>query len=342
MMDGLLELGIAMIVFLQGLGDWMSAPMKFFSFLGDEEFYLLIMPIFYWSISTTIGIRLGLLLLMSSSLNTIFKLAFQSPRPFWYNPEVKALTIETSFGIPSGHSQNAVSVWGGLAASIGKSWAWILAILLIAMIGISRIYVGVHFPTDVLVGWGIGILFLIAFFKLEPPVKAWFKQRSLSTQIMATFGITIAFILIGFATRAALGAYSMPTLWMENALAASEGDPPHPLALSGIVGNMGAMFGLLAGALLLPALGGYQTKAPLWKHIVRFVIGVVGVFILWRGLGIVFPPGETTLAYFLRYFRYALVGLWISGIGPLLFIRLNLAKASEPKIVESAEVAPVS
>ena len=51
---------------------------------------------------------------------------------------------------------------------------------------------------------------------------------------------------------------------------------------------------------------------------------MVGVLIFWYGLGAIFPREATLLSYSLRYFRYVLVGLWISALAPLTFQRLRL------------------
>jgi hypothetical protein len=52
--------------------------------------------------------------------------------------------------------------------------------------------------------------------------------------------------------------------------------------------------------------------------------------VLWQGLGAVFPGGEEPLALLLRYLRYALVGAWVGGLAPLLFVRLGLAAPAPP------------
>jgi hypothetical protein len=77
---------------------------------------------------------------------------------------------------------------------------------------------------------------------------------------------------------------------------------------------------------------------PWRKRLSRYLIGVVGVLILWRGLGLVFDllaPDETLPAHLLRYLRYSLVGLWISALAPLLFIRLGLLSAREKALEPS-------
>jgi len=90
--------------------------------------------------------------------------------------------------------------------------------------------------------------------------------------------------------------------------------------------NAGVFFGLAWGAIWLKKGGWFNARGPAWQLIVRFLIGIAGVFVLWMGLGAVFPRGETLLPLLLRYARYTLVGLWMAGIAPLLFIRLGLAK----------------
>jgi hypothetical protein len=54
---------------------------------------------------------------------------------------------------------------------------------------------------------------------------------------------------------------------------------------------------------------------------------VIGLLILWFGLGLVFPRGESILPYILRYLRYVLVGFWVSGGAPWIFYKFNLAEA---------------
>ena len=97
------ELDLSWVFALQAMGDWLVLPMRFFSFLGTEEFYILIMPILYWCLDASLGIRVGVIMLLGSGLNFILKIPFKGPRPYWVSTEVKALWAEISFGIPSEH-----------------------------------------------------------------------------------------------------------------------------------------------------------------------------------------------------------------------------------------------
>jgi len=329
-MEGINNFGVDFILFLQGIGNWLEYPMLFFTFLGNEEFFLLVMPAFYWCISSTVGLRLGILLLFSATLNSVFKLAFHSPRPYWYSQQVKAYLTESSFGIPSGHSQSAAAVWGGLASYYKRSWLWVITILTIFFIGLSRLYLGVHFPQDVLSGWLLGFIILVAYIGLEKQVGVWWRAQSISTRLLAGFLVSLLLIGLGVITKASLGYWSLPQDWLGNiAAAAPEAEPVNPTSLEGIIANSGALFGLIAGVTLLPLFGGFDAGGAYSKRAIRFIVGVIGVLLIWRGLGMLLPSGEDLLAYIFRYLRYALIGIWISGLAPLLFTRTGLATRSD-------------
>jgi membrane-associated phospholipid phosphatase len=321
---------IDILLFIQNLGSWLSNPMQFFSFLGSEQFFLLIAPAIYWCFNSQVGLRMGLYLSLSAGFNSIFKTLFHSPRPYWIDQRVAALSGETSFGTPSGHAQNAVVVWGSLASSIGRRWLWILAVVLMFLSGLSRIYLGVHFPTDVLAGWLIGLLLLWILVKIEPGILSWLKQRKLFSQIGASFLVSILIILLAWLARQVIGDWSVPQEWIDNAARAyPDGEPIDPLSFSGIVSNAAIFFGLAAGGTWLNARGGFRADGPGRHLVLRYLLGLIGVVLFWYGLGAVFPDGEELLLLSLRYFRYALVGFWVSALAPLLFIKLRISEIAK-------------
>jgi len=334
-MEILYDGGIQVVVFLQGLGEWLRGPMRLFSFLGDEYFFLLLMPIVYWAYDTRLGVRLGLLMLVSSSLSEMAKLLIHTARPFWYSTGIKAYLVETSFGMPSGHSFTASSVWGGLASFFRKAWIWIAAIFLIFFIGLSRVYNGVHFPHDLVTGWTFGGILLAVYVFLEKPVITWFKKQGLVVKIAASFGLSLVLIFLVVLAKLSLAAFTVPDVWMQNAAAFFPEEAFDPLKIAGVFSTSGALFGLCLGVILLPRLGGFHPGGDIWKRLARVFIGVAGVLAIYLGLKAIFPEGEYFLAYILRYARYALIGLWMAGIAPFLFVKTGLAdaraKAKKPK-----------
>jgi membrane-associated phospholipid phosphatase len=233
---------------------------------------------------------------------------------------------------------NAAAVWGAIAASFRRRWVWVAAVLLIFLIGFSRLYLGVHFVTDVLAGWIFGALLLWIILRLERPVKTWFSQHNLAIDLLISLAGSLMVIFVTALARMALSNWQAPALWAQNAALAYPDLSPaiDPLAMSGVISSCGTLFGLAAGVLLLPFLGGFDVKGVWWKRVLRFLVGVVGVLIFWRGLDLVFPSGEYLVAYIFRYLRYALVGVWVSGFAPIVFVWLKLAvKHPSPHSIRS-------
>ena len=324
-MDAILNFGSNVVLFLQNLGSWLIAPMNFFSFFGHELFFLLIAPALFWCVDATLGMRAGVGLLVSLSTNAILKLAFHAPRPYWYDPRVWPFSSETSFGIPSGHAQNSVVLWSLIANRVKRSLGWVVAIAMILLISLSRMVLGMHFPSDIIAGWLFGGLLVWVILRFEKPVLAWLRGRKITDQVVSVFAASLALILIGALTRLALGAWTVPVGWVELAARAPSGEPIDPLALSGLVSPAASFFGLALGGILLYQRGWFDASGSLWLRLARFIIGLVGVFIIWYGLDKIFPDGDTIIPLFFRYLRYASVGLWTAYLAPVIFIRLNLA-----------------
>jgi len=311
------------IIFLQNLGDWLEPVMQFFTFLGFEEFYLLVMPAIYWCFDTVMGARLALMLVATTGLNAVLKLALHSPRPFWVFDQVRAMSSETSFGIPSGHAQNAVGLWGAWSHSMKRRWAWIAAIVVAFLIGLSRLYLGMHFPIDVLSGWLVGAILLWAFIRLEKPVLKWFRGRAPGRQTITICAIVIAILLVGNLVIFGLEEWQLPAAWIQ--MATKAGTPPDPISRDGITTPAAIFFGLGSGLVLINRKGGFDPKGAFWKRLLRYLVGLVGALVIWAGLKAVFPSGEELLPQVLRFVRYGLLGFWVAAGAPLTFRWCKLA-----------------
>jgi len=323
-METLLDFGIRLIASIQSLGDWQTLPMKFFSFLGTEEFYMLVLPILYWCFSTEMGLRVAVILMVSSGLNGALKDIFCGPRPYWISSQVTGLASETSFGVPSGHAQNAAAVWGIMAAWMKKRWAWVAAILVIFLIGYSRLYLAVHFPHDVLSGWLIGAILLIIVLVLWTPVVKWIRKFSPGFQILLAFFASIILLLVTSlpSIRLINIGWQAPPEWAAYATEA--------VSIDGFFTSAGTLFGLLAGVVWLRQLGGFKEKGVWWKLVLRYVLGVAGVLAIRYGLKFIFPESQDLLSWSLRDLRYALIGFWMSGAAPWVFLKLKLAEKPTP------------
>jgi membrane-associated phospholipid phosphatase len=324
-------------LFFQNLGGWLTGVMRSFSFLGQEEFVMLLLPAIYWCWDSVLGFRLGAILMLSNGLNAILKLAFHTPRPYWINTEVKAYSTETSFGLPSGHSQNAVAMWGRLGVAVKRKWVTWVMVLVVFLIGISRLYLGVHFLSDVLTGWLVGGLLLWLVVRLEGPLASWLGAKRVAVQVLWAALVAVVFIILALLIRLALGDWQVPGSWVTNAAMQAPDDPITPLKIDGIFTAAGTWWGMASGyAWYTRRFGRFNAGGAWEKRALRYSIGLIGLVVLWYGLGMIFPRSEDAVSFLLRFFRYALVGAWVSAGAPWLFMRFKLADPA-PLLAKSDE-----
>ena len=152
----------ATFLWINQLGSpWLDPPMIFFSWLGEGGYAGLILALFLLVFGKRSAKATGLLILAGLALSLILGILTLKPlieraRPFDVFPEVRVLAEAESYSFPSGHALAAMVV----ALIIWKrhpQWRWPLLILAL-LIGFSRIYNGVHFPTDVLGGFLLAAL----------------------------------------------------------------------------------------------------------------------------------------------------------------------------------------
>jgi hypothetical protein len=214
-----------------------------------------------------------------------------------------------------------------MAAGLNKPWAWIAAFTLAFLIGFSRLYLGMHFVHDVVLGWLIGLIILFAFLRFWDKVAAWLNTKTLIQQVILAFVVSLVMIAVGLLSSLPLNAYVFPVDWTDNAERA--GPLPDPVSIEGIFTSTGTFFGLAAGIAWITSRGGYQTSGSIEKRALRYVIGLIGIMILWFGLGQIFPRGETLIPLVLRYIRYSLVGFWVMAGAPWLFFHFKLVSPSK-------------
>ncbi|MGD9302946.1 MAG: phosphatase PAP2 family protein, partial [Desulfobacterales bacterium] len=176
-METLLDWGVNVVLWLQQFSPAFDVFFKSLTFFGDKEFFLLFLPLIYWCIDRRTGARLLFLLLVSVFINSVAKVFVNQPRPFHYDSRVKQIVEAYGGGLPSGHTQNTTVLWGYLAIRFRIKLLWILAGILIVGVPLSRIYLGVHFPTDIIGGYVLGILLLLGFIWLVPQAEAWIANK---------------------------------------------------------------------------------------------------------------------------------------------------------------------
>lgn len=287
----LIPWGTDAIVWVQGFrSPALDVFFKVVTFLGEQEFYLVALPLVYWVISKSLGARLAFVFLPGALLNSWLKNLFFTPRP---GPDlVEPLVEETSYAFPSGHAQNSTVLFGFLAAHIRRWHIWLLSVLLVIGIALSRVYLGVHYPQDVLSGFLFGTIYLLLFLWLEKPVSAWLAEQALSVRLGLALAVPIVLLLLH------------PTE-----------DTTTPMAT-------------LAGFAVAYVAEGewvrFEVGGPWWKRALRFVVGLVLTMIAYVGLSAILPK-----ELFFRFVRYMCVGLTVALIAPWIFVKIGLATFEE-------------
>ena len=263
--------------------------------LGDERFYLILLALIYWNVSPQCGYRATVLLLVSTLLNTGLKDGFDTLRPFQAFPKlfpVSEAVQDTAGGgaFPSGHAQNATAVWGGLWLILRKPWLLGLAGGMVILISLSRLYLLVHWPQDVLGGMAFGVLLLSLAAGVWYCQNAWWPHGNRWARL--SLAVLIPLVLCGLAPVFFVTELSLRQAYQVN----------------------GALLGLSLGHVLVaPRLEATPRRSPKRKF-----LGSLAALILllawYAGLKRYFPETD-----FFRFLRYALIGLWVPVAAWLLY-----------------------
>lgn len=166
------------INFIQGLeSPVMTSFMKIITFLGSSVFIILLSISILYFLYKVLDHRSELILFIAALIGSnilciLLKLFFHRARP-----DLHRLIEISGYSFPSGHATNAMTVYGILAfilwrnirTKFGRSLLIIISLIMILLIGISRIYLGVHFPSDVIAGYFIGGFWI--------STAIWYYQR---------------------------------------------------------------------------------------------------------------------------------------------------------------------
>ena len=333
-MDVVNQAELAVNAFLQTLGGGLQSIMTVITMLGDQVCYVRFVPTSYWCVDAWAGLRIGVMLLASASFSGFFGVLLKGPRPYWISDKIVPGVLESSFGIPSGHAMNSTAVWGWSAIETKNRKVYWAATILVLLISISRLILGVHFLSDVLLGLLLGVVLLVVFSKLQKPLGAWLKKQTIANQILLAFFSSLFIIGMNAMVVALSSDWQMPAEW---AARAGEVDP---LSLEGALTTGGLWFGMLGGfAWLRGRKGVLQSNFGTWQRVVRYLVGIAGVLVLYAGLGSLFPDNLGLVSAVLRYFRYFLIGIWIACLSPLLFEKLKIGRI-EPDF-EPRSTAPM-
>ncbi|MBA9006592.1 phosphatase PAP2 family protein [Thermomonospora cellulosilytica] len=311
----------------------MTAFMHVMSFVGSAGFYLPLLVLAFWCVNPRAAARAAVALALSAMINVLLKMSFAEPRPYWTDPALQEQSTESSFGMPSGHAQGSLVAYGFLAYHLGRRWAWAAAAVIVALVGASRVYLGVHSFGQVLAGWTVGTLVLVAVIRLRPVVARWWLRRRMAGQLVLSG--TVALGLLGCAvllTELVLEDLRLPESWRRAIVAA--GGTTGDLGLERAAMSAGLLCGVLAGLSWLTRAGWFDpsVRSP-GRSAGRVLAGLAGlapIAALWAVL-----PDHPAADFAVL----TLIGLWLSAGAPEAFVRLGLAERTTPELTRPGEPA---
>lgn len=167
---------------------------SYLDFFDRGEFYMMLFPLIWFGFSRLWGIRLFFWLMIGSVCNYYFKVFFGQPRPFQLDPSLAVITVK-NFGFPSGAAQASFFLIASLIKEKRSVITWSLGIAYLILICFSRVYLGLHFPSDIAgglaIGAGIFILFLNYAAKIEKEIA---KKKPWQQLFLLTAGTLLIYL----------------------------------------------------------------------------------------------------------------------------------------------------
>ncbi|MCB9637715.1 MAG: phosphatase PAP2 family protein [Myxococcales bacterium] len=265
---------------------WLDTFFRIFTRLGDAEGYLLLLPLIYWCWDAHFGRRMSIGILYVLLFNAVIKLLFVIPRP---SPlKIRVIGHATGPSFPSGHAQGVMTMAAYLGRLWRKPWFWLVLGITTLMIGFSRMYLGVHFPQDILGGWLLATLGLVLIWLLETPLSNWLAKQSLVIQLLLSLPLPLLTYFC-FAGRSRVPAAA-------------------------------AVLGFSLGVALERRFVRFSSDGSAKHRMLRYLALLPLGFIMY-GLKKLLPEGD-----FWRLIRYTSLGMFGTFVAPWFFIKFGIAQ----------------
>lgn len=260
--------------------------------IGDQYFFIALAVIVYWTISKKYAHKFVFTFMISALVNSGLKELFKRPRPYTQ----PGITVEQSwmtsgYSFPSGHAQ-ASGVLGYMGYDVskrtGKKWLLYVGIAIMVLVPLSRVYLGQHYLSDVIVG--VLLAFVISHFVFKLVDKMGDNEH------IYTIMLAPIFILLLF--------------FVKN----------HDMFIAA-----GGFVGFAVGYYLEKKYVKYDVQAVIWIQVVKVITGLIIALLIKEGFKYILPYSNavdldpSTLDFILDFLRYLMIGVWAAVGAPLVF-----------------------
>lgn len=279
--------------FLEGIRSGvLNAVFEGITILGEETLMILLVVTLWFAVDKRLAQKLLFITASSLCVNGIIKNIAKVPRPFTKGISCVREDTATGYSFPSGHTQGFATWSTAFAVKFRKIWFSILVGVLILLVGFSRMYLGAHYPTDVIVGILLGVGLAVLGSVLFEKVRDTKKLYLAALIVFAPFFIYFLF------------------------------EPEHLFADS--YKTYGMLCGLTLVAVLDEKSKPLSFEAPWWKKVLRIVIGVAVALVLKEGIKALNVFDIMQISLLFDAIRYFVVVFAVGFLCPLLFRKINL------------------
>jgi membrane-associated phospholipid phosphatase len=272
--------------------NFLNAVFEGITILGEETLIILLVVALWFAVDKKLAQQVFFVTATSLSVNGIVKNFAQIPRPFTKGISCVRLDTATGYAFPSGHTQGFATWSSFFAVKFKKAWLSILVTVLIAAVAFSRLYLGAHYPSDVIVGVALGVGLSVLgnylFGKVEDVKKLY----------LGTFLILAPFIVYFLCVADPLFADLFKTF--------------------GMVG------GMVAISFLEEKTEPLSYDVVWWKKLVRIVIGVVLAVALKEVIKLINVFDVIQISLLIDAVRYFIVVMAVGYLCPILFKKIKI------------------
>ena len=274
---------------------------------GEAAILIPALCIIYWCFNKKQAFFLALNFFSALILNHILKITFCIERPWlrWQGeiaPVAKAKITATGYSFPSGHTTTGSAFYTALALTFKKRPVSIFCAVMMVLVGLSRLYLGVHWPIDVFAGLLLGVT---VSFVVSRYLNALYDDKQ--KRIRLSMWIGSLSLVAGAITAILLNLSLIDEVAFTDLMKV--------FALGG---------GGYLGFVLENKKVGFIVEEKRSKQILRYLLGLIGILV-FMGAKAVIPESLYALGAFLRY---TMVGLWATGLYPLIGKNLRLFAGS--------------
>ncbi len=309
------QLGVDIIVVIQTfLSPTFDLFFKIITALGTDVSYIMIIALIYYLFDKRAAIKMAFVLIFSAILVETIKGITAIERPYQkYSGVVTPISTASSYSFPSGHATSAATFWpilgDWLSKRVPERKSLIVAVVItaIGLVSFSRVYLGVHYPGDVIVGIILGLMVSLTFLKYETVIMEKINLLPFSYKLILAVVLPFGAFYLHIVLMIILG---------------------HDFSVSNLSTVGGLFLGLGCGVLLEDKYVSWQIPQTPRDKVIGLIIGLIAVIVLFAVVTLVdkvfFSSLDPLISLTIRFFRYAILSFTLTFISPFMLKRLDI------------------